>query len=146
MTEVEFLALPVDQQIAKWREAERAARQWAAIELTFRKAMFAANFKVPVPGTNKVKLGIRDADGEELALVGDHKLNYSVDRPGWLAAIKAKLLPDELADKVVSWSAKVNGSTYRKLDDDDMKKVSPFITEKPGAPSLEIKVASSMRW
>jgi hypothetical protein len=145
MTEAEFLALPIDQQIAKWEEAERYARQWAQIEVTLRKALFGEKFKEPKPGTNKIRLGVM-RDGEELALVGDHKINYTVDRPGLLAAIKAKLVTDKLADSVLSWPAKVNDGAYRKLDEDDLKKFSPFITEKPGTPGLEVKVASTLRW
>lgn len=145
MTEAEFLALPIDQQVAKWREAEKYARQWAQIELLMRKAMFGEKFKDPKPGTNKIRLGVFE-DGEELALVGDHRVNLTLDKEGWLAAIKGKLISDKLADSVVSWSPKVKDGAYRKLDEADMKKVAPFITEKPGTPGLSIEIASKLRW
>lgn len=147
MTEAEFLALPIDQQVRKWEEAVKFARQWALIELTMRNAIFKTQFAAPKPGTNKTRpTGLLNADGEQLAIVGDHKINLSLDKEGWLAAVKAKLISDKLADSVVSWSPKVKDAAYRKLDADDMKKVAPFVTEKPGTPGLEIKIASTLRW
>lgn len=145
MTEAEFLALPIADQIAKWEEAQKYARQWTTIELVLRNLLFKTQFADPKPGTNKNKVEAY-RDGEQLAVVGDHKINLSLDKEGWLAAVKAKTISDTLADSVVSWSPKVKDAAYRKLSADELKLVAPFVTEKPGTPGLEIKIASTLRW
>lgn len=138
------LPLTLAEKLQKWLEAANYAEQWAEIEVTLRKELFNENFPAPKPGDNKMKVGL--IGGIEMAMVGKYNLNYKLDRPGWESSVTNGLIPKELADKLVSYSPKVKDGAFRKLTDEELKKVSDFITETPGTPGLELKPAKGMRF
>lgn len=134
----------LEKKLADWLEAKDAAAQWTEIELTLRQELFTSQFPAPKVGSNKVKLGTIHPYNSEMALIGNHKLNYSIDR----AAMEASksLVEPGLMDKVISWSPKVKDTAFRALEGKDAEVFSSFITEKVGSPALELKPAAGMKF
>lgn len=121
-----------------WHTAVKNAEYWKNQELTLRNEIFGTAFPNPTPGTNKIRIA------HDMALIGDHRINYRIDQPGLDAG--RSLIPAQIFDAVIGYTPRVRDAAYRKLSDDDRKLFSDFITEKPGTPGIEIKPASKVRW
>lgn len=129
----------LDDQITAWVEAEKAKVFWEQREKELRLHIFASNFASPTPGMNKVKIG------HGMALVGDYRLNYKVDKPLLTELLKEPVTAG-VFDEILTYKPEVSGSKFRKLDDDRKRLVAPAITETPGTPGLEVKPQSKVRW
>lgn len=121
-----------------WHNARQQAEYWKNQEAMLRVAIFGEAFPKPEIGTNKVRIA------HDMALIGDHRINYRIDQPG-LEATRPEI-PAALFDSVISYSPKVKDGAYRKLSPADLAIFAHFITETPGTPGLEIKPASKVRW
>lgn len=128
----------LEAKLTAWHEAKTAADHWTARERTLRAEIFQAAFPKPVYGTNKIKLP------HDMALVGDFRINYKIDRAGLEAA--SPLIPAETLDAVINYRPEVRDGAWRKLTGEERKLFAPFITETPGTPGLEIKPANKVRW
>lgn len=92
-------------------------------------------------GTNKVKID------HGMALVIDHRINYSIDRAGLEATIAAAGDNEKtVIESIISYSPKVKDAAFEKLAPEDLQIVTPFITAKPGLPGIEIKPQNKVRW
>lgn len=133
----------LNEILDQWYAKKQALDLLVTEERELRTKAFAMAFPNPVEGTNKTKLD------HGMALVADYKMNYNIDRPV-LEATLADLAPDAneraLIESVISYTPKVREGEFKKLDDDAKKVVGPFITQKPGLPSMEIKPQSKVRW
>lgn len=127
--------------LSDWHLAKKNAEFFAAEEVKLRKQIFGQEFPDPKRGTNKKKID------HGMALIGDYKLNYTPDRAGLEAAISAATGNERgVIDSVISYSPKVKEAAFEALDDEAKKIVAPFITVKPGLPSIEIKPQDKVRW
>lgn len=130
--------LEFSAKIDEWYKAAQQAAHWTETEKRLRAEIFNTAFPKPTPGTNKVRIA------HQMALVGDYRINYRIDRPGLEAS--RSLIPVDVFEAVVNYRPEIKDGAYRKLDMDTRKLFSPFVTETPGTPGLEIKAASKVRW
>ncbi len=128
----------LDKLLTDWVKAEANATHWAQEELTLRKKIFEGNFKNPVAGMNKLKIG------HGMALIGDYRLNYTIDKA--VLEESRGFIPAALLDEIISYRPEVKGGAFRKLSADDKKHFAAIITEKPGTPGLELKPQNKVRW
>lgn len=128
----------LDALLTRWHEAGKNAAAWSEIELKLRNQIFAMMFPNPERGTNKARIN------HGMALVGDYRINYKIDK----AALEAtrSIISPAIFDAVISYRPEVKAGGWNKLGEDDKKLFGPVITETPGTPGLEIKDASKMRW
>ena len=125
----------------EWHHASTQADHFKSLELKLRNQLFDGHFSKDERGTQKIRIE------HEMALIGNAKFNYTIDRPG-LEATLAAAGDNERAiiDSVISYSPKVKEAAFEALSDEDKKLVSDFITVKPGTPAIEIKPAAKVRW
>lgn len=86
-------------------------------------------------GTERIGIG----HGKDLKIT--HKLTYKLDETDQLdlALDKvAKVMGEEIADRLVNFKPTLSVSEFKKLDDDVLKEFSKFVTTIPGTPSIEI--------
>jgi hypothetical protein len=113
------------------------------MEMTMRKALFAATFPTPKEGSNTFVM----ADGRKL--VATHKITRSIDEP-MVAPCRAEyaVLNDRPVefDDLLKVKHDLVTSSYRKLEpapgtapSQAFITISRMIVAKPGAPSLEVK-------
>lgn len=133
-------------KLARWSQAKLNASEWTAIENRLRRELFDEAFPAPEVGTNKIRIGALEPGGPDMALVGVHKLSYSIDAAALEAAKTANLLPMEEFDKLFRYDVKLRDAIYRELSEDKIKVFAPFVTEKPASPTIEVKLASAVRW
>lgn len=126
----------------QWDHANKQASHWKTEEMRLRKLLFGTAFPdAKDRGTYKFRLPY------EMALIGEFKLNYSVDRAALEETLKiAGDNERAVIDSVISYSPKVKEAAFEKLSVDDQKIFGEFVTIKPGAPALEIKPQSKVRW
>lgn len=139
MTEENPLDLnALDVLLTDWHEAEKQKNYWVEKERILRQQIFERAFAQPKIGTNKVRIS------HGMALIGDYRINYRIDQ----AALEASrgFIPPETFDAVVNYRPEIRNSAYRKLEPKTQLLFSPFVTETPGTPGLEIKPANKVRW
>ena len=127
--------------LTRWVAADKAATQWTAIEKELRQAIFNRCFPEPADGTgNLFRLPF------DKTLVGDYRINYTVDR-GLLDAIMkdagSNIKP--LVEQIIAFEPRVKPGEVKKLSDEEKLLVAPLLTAKPGLPGLEFKTTSKMR-
>jgi len=116
----------------------RVDQQLSAVkvrELELRKALFARSFPAPVEGSAQNKKDL----SEGWILQGDYKINRSVDD----AVVSALMKGDNtraLAERVFRYKPELNLKEYKGLSPEDKKLIADAVTEKPGTPSLEVKL------
>ena len=116
------------KQLAYWKELEAALRQQVIAEFSTQA--------VDCEGTENYDLNA----GYKLKIV--RKMNYSVtDFEGMETALIQ--LEDEtgsglLSDRLVKWKPELSVGEYKKLPDPLRSIVSPFVTMKPGLPTVEL--------
>jgi len=131
--------LDLDEMITEWFNLSEQVSKLIVHERELRTEIFKRAFPNPERGTNKIRIS------HGMALVGDYRLNYTVDRP---------LLEEKLADakiapivhEIINFQPNVREGAFYKLSDEDRNLVADMITEKPGTPGLEIKSAAKVRW
>ena len=131
--------LNLDAMITEWYELAEKLNPLIQRERELRTAIFKQAFPEPNRGTNKVRIS------HGMALVGDYRLNYTVDRP----LLQEKLNDPAIAPiihEIINFSPLVREGAFYKLSDEDRSLVADMITEKPGTPGLEIKPANKVRW
>lgn len=131
----------LSELLTEWHEAKRQAEYFASLELKLRNQIFDSKFTRDERGAQKVRIE------HEMALIGHAKFNYGVDRPVLEATLQnAGDNERAVIDAVISYSPKVKEAAFEALPDEDKKIVGPFVTVKPGTPTLEIKPQSKVRW
>lgn len=131
----------LSELLEDWHQAKQQAEYFASLELKLRKQIFGDNFDPSLRGTQKKRIE------HEMALIGVQKFNYNIDRPGLEAALQGAGDNERaVIDSVISYSPKVKEAAFENLSDEDKLIVGPFITVKPGTPTLEIKPQSKVRW
>lgn len=136
MTEEKF---NLDAKLTQWHEAEQQLNFWKQRENELRKEIFEAMFPDPKKGMNKTKID------HGMALIGDYRLNYKVDK-----AVLDVLLQDKevepIVRQVITFDPRCSGSKFEDLSDNEKKALGSLITVTPGTPGLEIKPANKVRW
>lgn len=131
------------EYLADWQKVQELAKALTGIELTMRKALFAATFPVPKEGSNTFNL----SDGRKL--VAQHKLTRGIDE-ALIAPTRAEyeLVNDRPVpfDELLKTSYALVTSAYRKLEpapgsapSQAYTVISRMVTTKPATPSLEVK-------
>lgn len=118
--------------IAKWYELTKQLETIKQAEMDLRKKIFAALFKDPKEGVNKVPLT------EGWMLTADHKINRKVDE-----ALLTTMAPQFREaginpDLLVRWKPDLAVTEYRKLTETEMKLFDQVLTITPGTPQMEI--------
>lgn len=129
----------LDKALTDWHEAVQKKNHWETREKELRVAIFNAMFPDPKKGMNKLKID------HGMALIGDHRLNYKIDKASLDAALQDKEL-EPIIREIVTFDPKVSGSKFENLGDNSKKMVGPLITVTPGTPGLEIKPQNKVRW
>lgn len=129
-----------DDLITEWQEATKLSDYWQQREKELRVQIFNLAFANPEPGTNKVRIS------HGMALIGDYRMNYRIDRPLLEEARKDR--NDRLVlDRVISYRPEVRPGEFRKLSPEEHKTVGQIITETPSpSPGLELKPQNKVRW
>ena len=122
--------------LTEWHEAVAKSEEWATKEKALRVQIFAVAFPEPTIGKNKIHLP------HDMALIGDYRMNYRIDRAG----LEAAAVPSELLESVVNYRPEIRAGAWRELSDQDRLLFADFVTETPGTPGLEIKHKSKVRW
>lgn len=136
-TETEF---DIDAKMAEWHEATNQLAHWKEQENALRLEIFNWAFPTPVKGKgNKTKIT------HGMALIGDYRLNYKIDRSELDMALKDEAI-EPIIREIVTFDPKVSGSKFEGLSDNEKKTVAPLITVTPGTPGLELKPANKVRW
>lgn len=132
----------IDQRLSElldqWHHAESQVTEWTLRERALRSEIFQLAFPTPRRGTNKRPLPYN------MALVGQHKINLTVDQ-GACEATRS-LISQPLFERVVQYTPKIVQGEYFKLLPNDLALFSQFVTEKPGLPTLNLKPADQVRW
>ena len=74
-----------------------------------------------------------------------YKINRSVDKKV-LDELREKPNIAPLIADVIKYEPKLKITEFKALSADDVKLLAPAITEKPGAPDLELKDENKIRW
>ena len=122
------MSMTFEDALARWEELNKVLPDLKAEEMALRKRLVSGVFPEGSEGTTKQEM----PDGRTLKAV--HKIYRNVDTE---AADKLDLSPAKKA-KVFRKKYDLRISAFRAMDDDDKKKLSAVITERPGTPSLEI--------
>lgn len=125
----------LNELLTEWAHSEQQAKIWSDREKALREQIFHMCFPTPLPGTkdNKLKLPLGHT------LVGDYRLNYSVDRAA-LETLRGDAAALPIIEQIVTYRPEVSGSKFRSLTDNEKAVAAQFVTEKPGTPGLEIKI------
>ena len=124
--------------LTAWNAAKTNADYWVGEEMRLRKLIAEQEFPEPKRGRNPKRID------HGMALVLTHKFNYSVDRAGVTAAMKADNMRP-LIEEVISWSPKVSDAKFEGLDDESKNLFDGIITQKPASPALEIVPQSKIK-
>lgn len=127
--------------LTRWVAADQEATKWTAIEKQLRQSIFNRCFPEPADGTgNLFRLPF------DKTLVGDYRINYTVDR-GLLDVIMKDATSNvkPLVEQIIAFEPRVKPGELKKLTDDDRLLVAPLLTARPGLPGLEFKTTSKMR-
>lgn len=131
----------ISDELTKWHEAKKNAEYWVEQERILRKNIFGYAFPFPKPAKqNKIRIE------HGMALIGDFKMNYKVDQPALTDARGSGEIPNEVINRVISWSPKVREAQFIALDSKVKAQFAAFITVETGLPGLEVKEASKVRW
>lgn len=133
------LITDLDSVLTQWDEAKRNADLWTVKERTLRQQIFNHMFTDPKVGTNKVRIS------HGMALIGDYKINYRIDRP-LLESMGSDPELQPILAQFISYKPEVRDGAWRSLSDNERKRVAAAITEVPGLPGLEIKPQNKVRW
>lgn len=129
-----------DELITEWIEAARQFDYWQRREKELRVQVFGLAFPTPTYGTNKIKIS------HGMALIGDYRMNYRIDRP-LLQAAQEEAGMRPVLEKVITYRPEVRAAEFRKLDPAELLLVGPMITETPSpSPGLELKPQNKVRW
>lgn len=132
------LQIPDEDLFTKLRRWEALARIQGSLkmvvepEMTARKESMAAAFPAPVEGTNTLELG----GGWKLKGVRkiDRKLNEDA-----LPVVKEALAKSGvLVDRLIEYRPNLSITEYRELTAEQVAILNEALTEKDGAPSLEL--------
>lgn len=129
----------IERLLNEWYAAKKQLDHFKVEEMRLRKEVFDLAFPSPKLGTNKIKLN------HDMALVGEFKLNYRIDKPA-LLSMRSEPNIAPLLDEVIDYRPEVRGGAFEKLPTPDKNLLSGCITSAAGSPSLEIKSAKNMRW
>lgn len=131
------------EYLAGWEKVRDAAKALTALEMTMRKALFAATFPQPKEGANNFTL----EDGRKLAAT--HKINRSIDASQIaLARSQYELVNDRPVefDDLLKVEYSLVTSAFRKIEPKPGDQPSPaylaasrMIVTKEASPSLEVK-------
>jgi hypothetical protein len=134
-----------DALLAQWETSKEALERSKTREMDVRKLVFAFNFPTPKEGTQRVELG----NGYNLKAV--HKVNTTISASNEDvdkaedAASKCGNEGTFLFERIITWTPNFSKSEYKKLEASNPTHikikalVDGLITEKPGAPALEIE-------
>jgi hypothetical protein len=130
----------IENLITAWTLASKECAKWSAEEMRLRKELAELLFPNPVEGANnKVRVG----HGKAIQMT--HKINRSVDKKV-LDELRQKPNIAPLIAEVVRYKPELEVKKFKELSADDIKLLAPAITEKPGAPTLELKDENKIRW
>lgn len=131
------------EYLAGWEKVREAAKALTVLEMTMRKALFAATFPHPKEGTNHFTL----EDGRKLTAT--HKINRTIDSSQIaLARSEYSLVNDRPVefDDLLKVEYSLVTSAFRKIEPKPGDQPSPaflaasrMIITKEGAPTLEVK-------
>lgn len=116
--------------ITRWYNAKQALAVAAKEENEARLALVAIAFPTPLEGVNNQPL----SNGYVLA--GTFRNNYTLDNK--LVEQTLKQLPKAIAQRLVSWDAKLKVGAYKALEPAHKAIVNEVLTIKPGLPALEL--------
>lgn len=129
----------LEPTITKWFKVKQQLDKLMVEEKNLRLEIFNVAFPAPERGTNKIKIS------HGMALVGDYRLNYKVDR-----ALLDNMLSDPEAEplirEVIDFRPGVRAGEWEKMSDNEKKILAPMITETPGTPGLDVKPQNKVRW
>ena len=131
MTVGDISKLDRDSVLMAWNEANSALQAAKLRELQLRGLAFNLCFPDPKEGTNNFQLG------SGWLLKADYKFNYTIqDSDAMQAALNR--LSSGVAERLVRFKPEVRSGEFKQLGDADKKIIEPFVSVKPGTPSLEI--------
>lgn len=135
------LASPIaDSLVTEWQEAAKQSDYWQQREKELRVQLFKLGFPKPEYGTNKIRIS------HGMALIGDYRMNYRIDRP-LLESASSEPSLRPLLDRVVAYRPEVRPGEFRKLTKPELLQVAAIITETPSpTPGLELKPQNKVRW
>lgn len=130
------------EYLDSWLKIKDVAKSLSDMEMTMRKALFAATFPAPKEGANTFEL----QDGRKLAAT--YKINRSIDE-SLVQATRAEyeLLNERPVDfdELLKVKHELVTSAYRKLQPGEEAPgaayivISKMITAKPGSPTMEVR-------
>lgn len=131
------------EYLSAWEKVKEMAKTFTDMEMTMRKALFAATFPTPKEGANNFTL----EDGRKIAAT--HKISRSIDASQiTLARSEYSLVNDRPVefDELLKVEYSLVTSAYRKIEPAPGQSPSPaymaasrMIVTKAGAPTLEVK-------
>lgn len=131
---------PISSELlTAWHNASEQASRFALLEKQLRNEIFTLAFPNPTPGTNKVRIG------HGMALVGDYRMNYKIDRP-LLEAMQKEPTIAPIIHEIVTYRPEIKEGAWKALPQESKLLVAAAITQTPGTPGLEIKPAAKLRW
>lgn len=129
-----------------WSDANEELQAVKHREFQLRMMAFQRNIPDPKEGTNTLEIGAG------YVLKADHKYNYNLakilknDRFEVVAVLDDRL--DEYqretedkaaAERLVKWSPEISVTEYKRMKDTNaFRHIAPFLTIKPGMPTLKI--------
>lgn len=128
--------MTLNQAIQEWWMVDQHRRDVQARELALRNRIFGEAFPAPTEGSagNKMPLD------EGWILQGDYKINRTVDE-AMVHALRG--MGDNVAtivDGVIRWKPELKLKEWKALDADTRKLLAEMVIEKPGTPTLEVKL------
>ncbi|QWY83395.1 hypothetical protein [Rhizobium phage RHph_X3_2] len=130
----------IENLITAWNHASTECAKWTTEEMRLRKELAALLFPNPVEGSNN-----KTRVGHGKAIQMTHKINRSVDKKV-LDELREKPNIAPLIADVIKYTPELKTKEFKALSADDVKLLAPAITEKPGAPTLELKDENKIRW
>ena len=129
-----------EKLISEWVEADKQASFWKAREMELRKELFADLFPAPVEGAgNKIRIGYGKA------IQATHKINRTIQKGPHDELRKSPNIAPIIAE-ITSYKPELKVKEWKALDKQSLLLVASMVTEKPGAPELEIKDEAKIRW
>lgn len=122
---------PIQEKIARWKEADTNQKAWRELELTLRAELVGELFpRKDVTGTENHELPA----GWKLSVTKgiDYKLNADKTE----AVLKG--FDDSTAALLVHWEPKLSVANYKKLSEADQAKFAGVLTTKPSSPQLKL--------
>lgn len=128
--------MTLNQAIQEWWLVDQHRKDVQARELALRKRIFEEAFPTPAEGAERNKMSL----GEGWILQGDYRIHRTVDE-AMVATLRG--MGDNVAtivDGVIRWKPELKLKEWKALDADTRKLLAEIVVEKPGTPTLEVKL------